>query len=111
MDSSPSRAAGILVFGALATPIIVVVWLYWGTGWGLVAWAACLPLALVPWGFDATRRTIAGRSRKHRRAARGAVGSALRTTQAHRQALGGALSERSPAEPRRGARPGSAETG
>ena len=109
MDGFPSRAAGILVFGALSTPIIVAVWLYWGTGWGLVAWAVALPLALVPWGVDATRRTIARRSQKSRRVARG---SAVRATQAQRRARGGAPSERAPAEPRRGERPGSsAETG
>src|SRR5204862_4748235 len=64
VDSSPSRAAGILIFGALATPVIAAVWIYWGAGWGLVAWACSLPLALVPWGIDATRRTLAQRSRR-----------------------------------------------
>ena len=68
MDSSPSRAAGILVFGALSTPIVAVVWVYLGTTWGLVAWGAALPLALVPWGIDAARQSLKRQSRERRRA-------------------------------------------
>ena len=102
MDSSPSRAAGILVFGALSTPIIAVVWVYWGTTWGLVAWGAALPLALVPWGIDATRRSL-GRlqSRERRLGGQAVAGSAMRGAAAHRRTQAGAATERSPAERRR----------
>jgi hypothetical protein len=101
VDSSPSRAAGILVFGALSTPIIVAVWAYWGTTWGLVAWGAALPLALVPWGIDATRRTIARQSSRRRPAGLEAAGSATRGASAHRRPRAGATGERPAPERRR----------
>ena len=108
MDSSPSRAAGILIFGALATPVIAAVWIYWGTGWGLIAWACSLPLALVPWGIDATRRTLQQRSLKRRRA-RGTVEAATRASLGRGRPLPG---ERSSGEPVRDRRSGrSAGTG
>ena len=101
MDSSPSRAAGILIFGSLATPIIVAVWIYWGTGWGLVAWASALPLTLVPWGIDATRRTLQQRSLRRRRA-RGMAEAARRGARARGRPRDTAPGERSPGEPVRG---------
>ena len=111
MDSSPSRAAGILIFGALATPVIAAVWIYWGTGWGLVAWASSLPLALVPWGVDATRRTLQQRSLRRRRA-RGTAEAATRGARARGRPRDNPPGERSPEEPVRGRRSGtSAGTG
>ena len=101
MDSSPSRAAGILIFGALATPVIAAVWIYWGTGWGLVAWACSLPLALVPWGIDATRRTLQQRSLKRRRA-RGTAEAVTRTSLGRGRPRDILPGERSPGEPVRG---------
>ena|SRR5436309_891326 len=101
VDSSPSRAAGILIFGALATPIIVAVWIYWGTGWGLVAWASALPLTLVPWGIDATRRTLQQRSLRRRRAS-GMAEAARRGARARGRPRDTPPGERSPGEPVRG---------
>ena len=104
VDSSPLRAAGILIFGALATPVIAAVWIYWGAGWGLVAWASSLPLALIPWGIDATRRTLAQRSRRRRRATRGTAAAATRARGRPRKNSAG---NRLPGEPVRSRRSGS----
>src|SRR5215470_14066473 len=103
VDSSPSRAAGILIFGALATPVIAAVWIYWGTGWGVVAWASSLPLALVPWGIDATRRTWQQRSLRRRRA-RGMAEAASRGARARVRLRDASHGERPPADPVRGTR-------
>jgi len=105
VDSSPSRAAGILIFGALATPVIAAVWIYWGTGWGLIAWACSLPLALVPWGVDATRRTLQQRSLGRRRA-RGMAEAASRGARARGRPRDTPPGERSPGQPVRGRRSG-----
>ena len=101
MDSFPSRAAGILVFGALSTPIIAVVWLYWGTGWGLVAWASALPLALIPWAVDEIRRALDRRARLRRRLAPAAYAVAAQAQPNRRRLRPGRTPDRSWAEARR----------